>query len=47
MLGEMRLEPASLFYLLYVVGILVFVRGYAGATPQSTLLYDALFGLFG
>jgi uncharacterized membrane protein len=29
-----------------VVGILVFVNGSAAATPQSTLLYGALFGLF-
>ena len=27
MLGEIRLAPAILFYLLYVVGILVFVSG--------------------
>ncbi len=46
MLGEVRLAPAVLFYLLYVVGILVFVSGPAGATWQSTLLYGALFGLF-
>lgn len=46
MLGEIRLAPATLFYLLYVVGILIFVSGPAGATWQSTLLYGALFGLF-
>jgi uncharacterized membrane protein len=46
MLGEIRLAPAILFYLLYVVGILVFVSGPVGATWQSTLLYGALFGLF-
>jgi uncharacterized membrane protein len=46
MLGEIRLAPAILFYLLYVVGILVFVSGSASATWQSTLLYGALFGLF-
>jgi uncharacterized membrane protein len=46
MLGEIRLAPAILFYLLYVVGILVFVSGHAGATWQSTLLYGALFGFF-
>ena len=46
MLGDVRLAPAILFYLLYVVGILVFVSGPAAATWPSTLLYGALFGLF-
>jgi uncharacterized membrane protein len=46
MLGEIRPAPAILFYLLYVVGILVFVSGSANATWQSTLPYGALFGLF-
>jgi len=46
MLGEIRLAPAILFYLLYVVGILIFVSGSAGATWRSTLLYGALFGFF-
>jgi uncharacterized membrane protein len=46
MLGEIKLAPAILFYLLYVVGILIFVSGQAGASWQSTLLYGALFGLF-
>ena len=46
MLGEIRLTPAILFYLLYVIGILVFVSGQAGATWQSTLLYGGLFGFF-
>lgn len=46
MLGEIRLAPAILFYLLYAVGILVFVSGTVGATWQSTLIYGALFGLF-
>ena len=46
MLGEIRLAPAILFYGLYVIGILVFVSGPAGATRQSTLLYGALFGFF-
>jgi uncharacterized membrane protein len=46
MLGEVRLAPAILFYLVYVVGILVFVNAPAGATWPSTLLYGALFGLF-
>ena len=46
MLGEIRLAPAILFYLLYVAGILVFVSGSTEATWQSTLLYGALFGFF-
>jgi uncharacterized membrane protein len=45
MLGEIRLAPAILFYLLYVAGILIFVSGKAGATPSSTPVYGALFGL--
>ncbi len=46
MLGEIRLAPAILFYLIYVAGILVFVSGPMAATWQSTLLYGALFGFF-
>jgi uncharacterized membrane protein len=46
MLGEIRLAPAILFYLLYVAGILIFVNGSAGTNWQSTLLYGALFGFF-
>jgi uncharacterized membrane protein len=46
MLGEIRLAPAILFYLLYVVGIVIFVSGPATATWPSTLPYGALFGLF-
>jgi uncharacterized membrane protein len=46
MLGELKLVPAILFYLLYVGGVLIFVSGATGATWQSTLLYGALFGLF-
>lgn len=46
MLGEIRLAPAILFYLLYVAGVLIFVSGSAAATSQSTLVYGALFGLF-
>ena len=45
MLGEVKPVPAILFYLLYVVGILIFVSGSARSF-QSTLLYGALFGLF-
>jgi len=46
MLGEVKPAPAVLFYLLYVVGVLIFVSGGAGATTSSTLLFGALFGLF-
>jgi uncharacterized membrane protein len=46
LLGEIKLLPAILFYLLYVAGIVIFVSGAGGATWQSTLLYGALFGLF-
>jgi uncharacterized membrane protein len=46
MLGAIRLAPAILFYLLYAVGILVFVSGSAAADWQSTMLYGALFGCF-
>jgi uncharacterized membrane protein len=46
LLGEIKLLPAILFYLLYVAGIVIFVSGAGGATWQSTVLYGALFGLF-
>ena len=46
MLGEIRPLPAVLFYLIYVVGVLIFVNGGADATWRSTLVYGALFGLF-
>jgi uncharacterized membrane protein len=46
MLGEIKLVPAILFYLLYVVGIVIFVSGSPTATWQTTLLFGALFGLF-
>src|ERR1700761_428290 len=46
MLGEIKPVPAVLFYLVYVVGVLIFVSGGAAANWQSTLLYGALFGLF-
>jgi uncharacterized membrane protein len=45
MLGDIRLAPAVLFYLLYVAGVVVFVSGPQDAAWQSTLLYGALFGL--
>jgi uncharacterized membrane protein len=46
MLGEIKLLPAVLFYLLYVVGTVIFVSGAGSATWQTTLVYGALFGLF-
>ena len=46
MLGEIRLAPAVLFYLLYVAGVLVFVSAPVTATWQSAVLYGALFGFF-
>jgi uncharacterized membrane protein len=46
MLGEVRLAPAILFYLLYIVGVVIFVNGTSDATWQSSLVRGALFGLF-
>jgi uncharacterized membrane protein len=46
MLGEIMPIPAVLFYLLYVVGVLIFVSGSPAANWQTTLRYGALFGLF-
>mgnify|MGYP000619082500 CR=1 FL=1 len=46
MLGELQLVPAVLFYLIYVVGVVIFVSGSSAAIWQSTLLFGALFGFF-
>ena len=46
MLGDVRPLPAVLFYLLYVLGILIFVSGAASASLRSAIAYGALFGLF-
>src|SRR3954453_2246942 len=46
MLGEVRLMPAVLFYLLYVGGIVTFANGSSGGTWPSSSLQGALFGLF-
>ena len=46
MLGEIKLVPAVLFYLLYVLGTVIFVSGSPAATWQTTLLFGAMFGLF-
>jgi uncharacterized membrane protein len=40
------IDNRRLFYLLYVVGILIFVSGSTAANWQTTLLYGALFGFF-
>src|ERR1044072_590521 len=46
MLAEVKPVPAMLFYLVYVVGVLIFVSGGSAANWQATLRYGALFGLF-
>jgi uncharacterized membrane protein len=46
MLGEIRLAPAILFYLIYLAGIVIFASGPADATWSSALLFGALFGFF-
>jgi uncharacterized membrane protein len=46
MLGEVRLLPAVLFYLLYLAGMVIFANGSPGASWPSALLNGALFGLF-
>ena len=43
---ELHMVPAVVFYLIYVVGLIVFVNGGENATWQSTLCYGALFGFF-
>jgi uncharacterized membrane protein len=45
-LSSPRMAPAVLFYLLYGVGVVIFVNGAAPGNWQSNLLYGALFGLF-
>lgn len=46
MLGEIRLAPAILFYLIYPLGVVIFVSGSPGANWQTTLMFGALFGFF-
>jgi len=46
MLAEVRPVPAVLFYLIYVIGVLIFVSGSAAGNWRRTLLSGALFGLF-
>lgn len=45
-LGDVNILPAVIFYLLYPLGIVIFVSVAAGTNWQHTLLYGALFGLF-
>jgi uncharacterized membrane protein len=45
MLGDVRVAPAVLFYLIYVGGIVLFVNGAPGTTWQSAAVFGALFGL--
>ncbi len=45
-LGDINYVAAAIFYLLYPVGIVVFVSAAAGTSLQHTLIYGALFGLF-
>lgn len=40
-----RILPAVLFYMIYGMGIVVFVNGQAPADWQHNLLYGALFGM--
>lgn len=46
MLVEIRLAPAILFYLIYPLGVVIFVSGSPGANWQTTLMFGALFGFF-
>ncbi len=46
MLGDLKIVPGIVFYLVYVVGILVFVSGSDGTTWKHAALYGALFGFF-
>lgn len=46
MLGDLKPVPAALFYIVYVVGTVIFVSGSPSATWQATLLFGALFGFF-
>ena len=46
MLGEIKLLPAVLFYLLYVVGILIFVSASRNGDLAEHADDGALFGLF-
>jgi uncharacterized membrane protein len=43
---EFHAVPAVLFYLIYAVGVVIFVNSGVNVTWQSTLIYGALFGFF-
>lgn len=44
MLGDLKLVPAILFYLMYAAGILIFASAPTGATWRSAALYGGLLG---
>src|SRR4051794_41398426 len=46
MLGEIKLAPAILFYLLYVAGVVIFVSGGGGGARGVTVRYRGPFGVF-
>jgi uncharacterized membrane protein len=46
MLGDLKMLPGMVFYVVYVVGILVFVSGAEGTTWKHAALYGAMFGFF-
>jgi len=46
MLGPVNAPAAVVFYLVYVVGILVFASGSPEATTKTALINGALFGFF-
>lgn len=46
MLGEFKLLPGVIFYIVYTIGILLFVSSPATANVRHTLVYGALFGFF-
>ena len=45
-LATPRIAPAVLFYVLYLVGLVIFVNGAAPSNWVHNLQYGALFGLF-
>jgi uncharacterized membrane protein len=45
-LGDLNVVPAAAFYLLYALGIVIFVTASAGPNWQHALAYGALFGFF-
>ena len=45
-LGDLKISPAIIFYLMYPAGIVLFASAAAGSNWQHALLYGALFGMF-